>query len=42
MNFIPHAYQQYSVDYIIDHPTAALFLGKDISDRVERVAIENY
>ena len=22
--------------------TAALFLGKDISDRVERVAIENY
>ncbi len=26
MNFIPHAYQQYSIDYILDHPTAALFL----------------
>lgn len=26
MNFTPHAYQQYSVDYIIAHPTAALFL----------------
>lgn len=26
MNFTPHAYQQYSVDYILDHPTAALFL----------------
>lgn len=26
MNFTPHAYQQYSIDYILDHPTAALFL----------------
>ena len=26
MKFIPHAYQQYSIDYILDHPTAALFL----------------
>jgi len=26
MNFTPHAYQQYSIDYIIAHPTAALFL----------------
>lgn len=26
MNFTPHAYQQYSVDYIIAHPMAALFL----------------
>ena len=26
MNFTPHAYQQYSVDYILAHPTAAIFL----------------
>lgn len=26
MNFKPHSYQQYSIDYILDHPTAALFL----------------
>lgn len=26
MNFTPHAYQQYSIDYILDHPAAALFL----------------
>jgi len=26
MNFTSHAYQQYSIDYILDHPTAALFL----------------
>jgi len=26
MKFIPHAYQQYSIDYILEHPTAALFL----------------
>ena len=26
MNFKPHAYQQYSIDYIIDHSIAALFL----------------
>ena len=26
MNFTQHAYQKYSVDYILTHPTAALFL----------------
>ncbi|NCD08085.1 MAG: DEAD/DEAH box helicase [Negativicutes bacterium] len=26
MNFTPHAYQKHSIDYILDHPTAALFL----------------
>jgi hypothetical protein len=26
MKFIPHNYQQYAVDYIVDHVIAAVFL----------------
>ena len=26
MKFIPHNYQQYAVDYIVDHVIAAIFL----------------
>jgi hypothetical protein len=26
MKFIPHNYQQYTVDYIVDHVIAAVFL----------------
>ena len=27
MKFKPHDYQQYAIDYILDHPEAAIFLG---------------
>ena len=26
MKFIPHAYQQYAIDFLMDHPVAALLL----------------
>lgn len=26
MKFIPHDYQQFCIDYLVSHPTAAIFL----------------
>jgi hypothetical protein len=26
MKFIPHAYQQYAIDYLLENPIAAIFL----------------
>ena len=30
MKFIPHNYQQYAVDYIVDHVIAAVFLDMGV------------
>lgn len=26
MKYVPHAYQQFATDFIVTHPTAAIFL----------------